>query len=345
VLNAYTAETCQYANGNEDGLQFNLWHDWLPDGRLMTLNRKGELVALDHPCQGQSLSLLSDAEAEPPCLVTNPDSNQTCSPGGSRLAETMEARPIFTTTVVNTASGEIEAMVTWTNGSGGIGHIGGPQWLAEDRFIIHATDEGPLMVTLGEGVQVAPIASTFFGLSGAVHQYAEAVMVAGTQSFHGLLHDYGSDYTSSNNWLYHSESGEVEALPFTWADLSPDGRWLDLQRNVDVEGYERYERWLRSVDPAEAEARQFLTVDDQNNPGWSADWQLVAVASPHDPAPGSMVTISAHHMPDGAVLHTWPVGAYGFSQLLWSPDSHFLAAIGNVPQELRAALFLLALQP
>ena len=52
------------------------------------------------------------------------------------------------------------------------------------------------------------------------------------------------------------------------------------------------------------------------------------------------VIITLRAMPEGHSLQTWTVGAYTLSPFLWSPDNHFLAAMGSVPQKPETALFL-----
>ena len=148
VLDARTGGECQYPKDNALGLQFNFWRGWLPDGRLVTLDAAGELVALDRPCGG-NMVLLS-AEEKPACLMTNPDASESCSPGDSRRGITIGSGAAYTTTVVNVSTGKAEAVIPWQFSADGLGNFPGPLWLSEAQFILHRTDEGPLLVTLGD---------------------------------------------------------------------------------------------------------------------------------------------------------------------------------------------------
>jgi len=338
VLDAQTGEECQYPQDNNLGLNFNFWHAWSPDGRLLTLAASGQVVVLDRPC-GDHPTVYAAPE-QPACLVTNPDASESCSPGNTRRGLTTWSGTAYTTTVVNIATGQTEMVIPYLFSADGLGTFPGPQWLSADWLLIYRTDTGPLLVTVSDKT-IQPIA-TLFGLTGAASQSATGIGGQAGQ-FHILLADYGSDYTQSRVWLYHSENGVVEELLYAYAYFSPNGRWLDLQRSVTVNGYERYERWFRPLDPPNREARQYTTTTDQAYPGWSHDWTRVAVASPELLNIISDVTITVRTMPADQVLQTWRVGAYTFSPFLFSPDNHFLAAIGWAPQKQETALFVFRL--
>jgi len=119
VLDARTGGECQYPKDNALGLQFNFWRGWLPDGRLVTLDAAGELVALDRPCGG-NMVLLS-AEEKPACLMTNPDASESCSPGDTRRGITLGSGAAYTTTVVNVSTGKAEAVIPWQFSADGLG--------------------------------------------------------------------------------------------------------------------------------------------------------------------------------------------------------------------------------
>jgi hypothetical protein len=279
-LNVGTGTGCAYPRDNAYGLQFNLWHAWLPDGRLMTLDQAGAVVALAAPCDGVTAAVL-DAASRPACLVTNPDSGQTCSPDGRRLGHTDETQRPRTTTITNTSTGRTEAVITWPYSNDGIGHLPGPAWLDNDRFLIFASDEGPLLVTLGAEVQVQHIAPDLFGLPGTTWQTATGSLIPGTSDFHLLLQDHDLSLGTSHILLYHSESGLVELLSTAYAYLSPNGQWLELR------GYDSEPAWLRPVDPPHSEPRQYLTRPRPSTragrtigPGWLSTSNRAAACRP-----------------------------------------------------------------
>lgn len=371
--NPGTGERCQYAEADEHGLNFALWSLSLADGRLAVLTYGGELVALVAPCSPETATILQ-VFPEPvyDVLGSNPDNTllilrgetscwifnlpaaiiypfRPCSrsaafsPGDKYLGVASEeylsdpavAEVIsYTVSVFEVSSGELSGSITRTLSERGVGDIPAPAWLDENRFLVHRTDDGPLLVTLENQLQVQAVAPEFFGKEGTHYQYGTIALGADGETFHLLMHDSGPAYSSFEVWLYHSENGAVERLPFSYAYFSRDGQWLDLSKSVIVEGYEQYARWQRPVDPPGNEELAAIEVDEIPYVSDSPDWDLFAQYEPGD---GSSTILYIFELGSGKIRQTWKINDYAARvDFYWSPDSRFLAAVGTLPEAERA---------
>lgn len=318
-LNVRTGQTCAYSKDNTYDLAPNRWHGWLPDGRLMTLDRAGQVVVLEAPCAGDTAALLRGS-ARPRCLVTNPDSGQSCSPDGRRLGFTDETRDPRTTTITNLDTGQVEAVITWPPAWAGLGHVGGPIWLDSQRFILQSTHAGPVLVTLGETVLEEHLAPAYFGVEGNHSQWVSAVLLPGSHDGHLLLNEPAHDGVNGQVLLYHPENGLVETLPAYSAEFRPDGRWLDLRDDDNDPA------WLRPVDPPSSAPREWLANASEAQASLSNDLTRVAVSHPAGAdGPGGLRVYSRA---TGTLLQSHGFRHYAPSVAGWSPDDHFLIVIG-----------------
>ncbi len=267
------------------------------------------------------------------------------SPASDRLAiasvRDMPADFKVTTYAINARTGQVEDAIESTLRAG-LGDLPGPLWLSEDQFLIQETlDQGPLLVTVGE--RVSQVAPDLFGLrsvpsildSEEVGLYATAAFLAGTETYHLVLAGVGVEANLPSLQLYHSETGDVEELPFRHTGgptFSPDGRWLVLDARPIEGGYEGTELWLRQLDPAGSEAYRLIG-DVPSSPAWSSDWANLAIESP--------AGISIFSIPDGAPLGSWGNKDYHLFPLSWSPNSEFLVAHGTLHASQGEALFVL----
>jgi hypothetical protein len=224
-----------------------------------------------------------------------------------------------------------------------LGDLGlGGAWLTEELFLIYETlDQGPVLVKAGQGV--SPIALELFGLTHipgmlgpeGFNLSARGSVVTGTQTYHLVLAGVGIESNFPPLRLYHSETGQVEQLPFKytgWPVFSPDGRWLVLDARPIKDGYESFELWLRPVDPVGSEAHR-LTSGDSSRWAWSPDWAWAA-----GEAAGDIVIFS---IPDGYLLGTWAGDTYHLVPLSWSAKGESLAVQGYLPNGQGEGLFVI----
>lgn len=368
-LNVRTGERCQHPEDNAEGLVFILGTVWLPDGRLGVLSQSGELVALQSPCASDTVTTMGPFPERIEAMYGSSQDNTTLllrgetrcwlfdalqgsvhpidvcsrdlsfSPAQSLLGMTISEDGInYTTQIVALSTGERAYTLPWRFSEGGLGSLPGPIWIDEQRFVVYRTDEGPLLVTLGEPPQIQAIAPDFFGIPGAAHQTADAAAITGSDAFHILLNDYGPDYSETTIWLYHSETGETEAVPYAYAYFSSEGDYLDLRRSVNVEGFEQLERWSRPIDPPGSAAQPAIDLINQDITAQSRSGELAATAS--EPTVERKTELTIQSVADGAILQAYPLGEYYIYQITWSPDQRWLAAEGYTTWE-NQALFLI----
>ncbi|HLF28408.1 MAG TPA: hypothetical protein VJG32_18905 [Anaerolineae bacterium] len=364
-LNARTGQVCESPFQVGYGY-FSNPIAWLPDGKVFILT--GDQVIQGAPC-GDDFIPLTELFPEPILSVatSSPDhslfllnsqqrywfyepSTQSVrsidesvggarpgyswSPNSSRLAisAALDAPGLeATTSVVDVETGRIEDVIQWRYRDAE-GSFAGPTWLSEDQFLIHeTTDQGPLLVTLGQGaVQVVP---ELFGVSfvptSTVSLRATAAVVTGTRTYHILLSGVGEVANFPPSRLYHSESGEVEELPFKpESEFSPDGRSMIMSDST--EGAVR----LRAVEPLGSEARLLLTQSGNPLPlTWSPDGTKVAFSSP--------TGVPVFSSLDGDQGGFWETGGYSTFPGPWSPDGKSLAVRGYLPDGRGEALFVI----
>jgi WD40 repeat protein len=313
---------------------------WLPHDRVL-VNTNGQVMQ-GTPC-GDDFTPVADSTK----VYTNvPD--PTFSPAGGHRART-EVRDSsagildLVTTLVNVPGDQVENVIEWRIDER-LGDLGlGGEWLTEGLFLIYETlNQGPLLVPVGEETfQVAP---DLFGISDIPSMLgpeemslrATAAVVTGTDTYHIILAGVGIETNFPPIRLYHSETGQVEELPFRYTGspaFSPDGLWLVLDARPIRDGYESSELWLRPVDPAGSQTHR-LAGGGSSLWVWSPDWTRVAVESGQG--------ISIYSVPDGSPLGLWQGGAYNLSLLAWSPTGEFLAVSGYLRQGQGEGLFVIA---
>lgn len=370
IYNPRTGETCQYAQKNESGLRFNQWHAWLPDGRLASAVSGGKIAVLNQPCGSATLlvknvpagaeEVLGSANNGKTFLLSGPNGcwlysialkktarlascsrDFSFSPDGAYLGMTSRQDGIhYLTSIYQVPGGKPLAEIPWTYSSGGLGNFPGPVWMSSQQIIVLRTDIGPLQVTLGKKTKIDPI-SSLVGIPGTANQAATTVTASGGAYTHILLHDYGASYTTSDNWLYHPESGEVEEISFDDVAFSADGRSLNLVRRIHSGDYEQSERWQRAVDPSGSEPARLPETDTQDFPAWSLDGKLYAIAV--QPEAFAPVTLSVRSGQDESVQKSWLLKPFSY-QLSWSPDASFIVALGLAQSPGDNALYILSIK-
>jgi hypothetical protein len=218
----------------------------------------------------------------------------------------------------------------------------GGEWLFEDQFLIYETlDEGPLLIRVGEtSVRVAPALFGQPDLSNCDGNVCETSWGVRAQAkdghYHLLMFPVGVEPETPSLWLYHSETGEVEALPFRYfRQFSPDGQWLILDEAPTLEGYQSTALWARPIDPAGGEARFLFGNVPFHSPYplWSDGWDKVVVNEPEG-------RLAAYTFPASEKLGGWQSDGYELMPLAWSPDEGWLAVRGYIPGEPGEVLFV-----
>lgn len=337
IYNVSNADGCVYPLDNERKLDFNSWHAWLPDGKLAVRTDSGTLIALNRPCDGQVVALTAkEKELVDPAPPAPPGASD--SPGSIYRETTKEEPPGYLTTIHSLINGEEILSIPWTFSLSSPGQVLTPTWVTDSHLLVPQSDRGPLWVSLDEHnvPQVQSLSQTLFNLPGDSQQIAAGASLPGSTTFHIALQVPGSGTTPSQIEFYHSEDGSVENLPYSAASLTAHGQLLWLSSSTN-------DLWVREVDPPGSSAKKIMDSSDQQPPGWSSDWQMIAFA--RIPTLESPVAIIARSIPDGTLRYTWQMsgqyGFYQFDQLLWSPDKHFLAAVGtDANNEFSQALFI-----
>ncbi|MGE5221693.1 MAG: hypothetical protein ACM3PY_04600 [Omnitrophica WOR_2 bacterium] len=354
VYDMETGEHCQYPEQNQKGWLFNQWHAWLPDGRLAVLTKDKTIVALSKACSGETVPLaehlpnaaervlgntkdvkflalsgksgcwLYDIGRQEAVPLPKCSRDFSFSPGGKYLGFTAGySENNSASSIYAVPSGKLIADIPWKFSAGGLGSYGGPVWLNDEQFIVPRTDQGPLLVNIGEETKVVEIFE-LFGLPASPNQYALGVSPGLKGPIHLLLHDFGVNSDLNENYLYHSESGQTERLDVDYVAFSQDGKALDITRSVQSGDYEQVQRWQKPVDPPGSEARQIVPAGTLDYPTWSSDSKLLAAAV--QPEPSGPVKISIQRSANGKEIKNWVVEA-GTYQFFWSPDSRYLAAV------------------
>jgi len=336
-LNASTGQVCDsnlvFLEGDYDRAgQIN----WTSDGGLLVRSN-------DSLMQGKPCSKFSPVTDQPIATAVAPD--PSISPGGGYQAQTVVDGSggilNLITTILDVRTGQVVNTVEWRIDER-LGDLGlGGVWLTEELFLIYETlDQGPLLVTAGQGV--SPVALELFGLTDIPSMLgpdefnlnARGTVVTGTQTYHLVLGGVGIESKFPPLRLYHSETGQVEELPFKytgWPVFSPDGRWLILDSRPIKDGYESSELWLRLVDPVGSEAHR-LASGDSSRWVWSPDYALVAGEAAAD--------IAIFSIPDGSLLGSRASDAYHLVPLSWSAKGESLAVQGYLPNGQGEGLFV-----
>ncbi len=329
---------------------------WQDDGQVVVWD--GATAMRGAPCQG---SFQATSDVHPPADALSPGGNYRTA---TREAQSDDAQIVVTTTFCDARSGQTVQAVAYPLPAEMEGSLGvGGAWVTDSLFLIRETlDRGPLLVDVRAGRVIAVMAE-LFGLqelpSPNLGFWASGQAVAGSDIYHivlgalhhGLFGGVGIESTWPPLRLYHSETGQVEELPFkvAWSPtFSPDGRWLLVDarpwrtRAGTDETYPSSALWARPVDPPGSAVHLVAYGDSQAC--WSPDWTRMAMAGPGSSLGLPNVT-SVYGFPEGTVLNAWATGDYRARPAAWSPDSKRLAMSGlamsgNVPAGLQYALFV-----
>ncbi|GAB4577972.1 MAG: hypothetical protein Fur0022_07040 [Anaerolineales bacterium] len=260
------------------------------------------------------------------------------SPDGQYLASTISGLqgPLFTytTTVTELSTGQVITTIPWTfspNDAQG----GGPQWLNNQIYLIGpAINQGFLYLDVTDS-KVRKVVTDLLGLDTEyVEQYRSIFSQVDpiTGAYHLLLKWEGGP-TPLPMLLYHSESNQLETLPFysAWPFNSPgepgfslDGQWLLLGDPVGDEPFlEKIggDYWLRPVDPPDSEAMQ---LSEETFPaGLSIEGQKIAFSDGK--------TLDILGFPSGEFLSRWKALNYDFQihTLKWAPNGRYLVISGS----------------
>ncbi len=335
--NPHSDEICEYADFLFSEHTPQIY--WQPDGRAAVYQTGSYWIGF--PCQDFVPVQVEEIEFLEP-------SDETQSPEGTFRAETNLQDSDgkwdkLRTTITNNTTGQEENRVDWEIDVrlGSWDEYLGGKWVTDDLFLIYETrDKGPLLIQAGgEIIQVAP---DLFDVpapiipqdsSDWVNLRAFATSVDNDNLYHILLHGVGSEARFPPVRLFHSDTGEVETLPYThlWhPGFTPDGRWILLDAHPDIDGYESYALWVRPVDPPSSQMRLFA--DGTYWSAWSPNLSEIAF--------GWTGEFTVFRFPNSETVKTWTTGQYSNHRLVWSPTADFLATSGNIPGEYEAAIFV-----
>jgi hypothetical protein len=195
--------------------------------------------------------------------------------------------------------------------------FGGPSWLTNDLYVIGRTVEQDILYYSVAEDRVGQLYPDLLGLEAesTYSLFSQTDPASGT--FHLLLLSDGPPL------LYHSESGELEELPYSSVSsftstgsypFSPDGKWLLLSQRPGGA------KMLRSVDPPGSVPIQIAAAQSRVG-GLAPNGQKMVFLR----GPGS---INIVRFPDGEFLSQWRASGYDIQAIWWSPDSKWLVAWG-----------------
>jgi hypothetical protein len=336
-LNVHTDQACL----NQDTLGYSTRFLWLLDGSFSVFTSDG--VRTGTPCK-DGLTTVTDTtqlETNAPDLTLSPDGQYRAST--IKRGDAKDGLLDLETRIVAVATGQTKNIVRWiiderVTGPGEQMGLGG-EWIGQDQFLIYQSiDQGPLLVKVGgKTVQVAPELFSVPAVPPSTDLIlaARGASVAGSNTYHIILSGgSGSDADFPSISLYHSDTGEVEILPYkhTWEPVfSPDGHWLLLDERPRNNGHESYALWARAVDPAGSQLHK-LGEGDALSVAWSPSWREVAL--------GDVGRISVLTFPEGVEKGAWATGDYSAIPRAWSPDGNFLAIEGYVSDVRQQAVFV-----
>ena len=237
----------------------------------------------------------------------------------------------------------------------GVGNpLPGGEWITDSLYLIYQTlDHGPLLIDL-EAHQVHEVMPEYFQspyeYTPELSFHAKARAADASDDFHVLLIPRGEEVRFPNVQIYHSETGEVEDTGYQHVYLggfSPDGEWLLLdsrpQHAAPGSGifYESHALYARPADPTGSSAR--LVAEGAAGAVFSPDGRLLAMAD-HGYVFGAPNMLSVYSFPEGDLLTEWETKEYVLDPVAWSLDGRRLIALGNIPGEYHAALYVLDIQ-
>lgn len=303
---------------------------WLSDGRVVV--QAADQVLTGRPCE-------TFAPASVDEILALDHNDPSFSPGGryevvfQRGAGNSQGVDA-TIELKEVASGKILSKTTFTDLPRGGANLPG-SWFDPSHFLIYATgDQGPLLISPGQPViQIAP---EFFHLplrpgDGPLDMWmAIRAVTANPSQFHLMLvGTTGNPPQRDKNplQLYHSESGQVETLPYlaSQATFSDDGHWLLVNQNPDRSSTKN---WIRPIDPPGSPFEP-LSEKIRISSSWSPDGTKVIVGAPIS---GENSVFSVYSSPQGAFLSAWQAPGYELSPD-WSPDGRYLSVWGRVQND------------
>lgn len=303
---------------------------WQADGRAAVLADDG-VVRAGAPCTDETeileglvaLIALRDASLSP----DHAHRVEIVEQGVDEQTGDVSVAIILTETATGTERNRLEAVINLY-----LGEVAYGEWVSETSYFVYKSVQfGPLLLsTNGEIVQVLP---EFFPAVDCSFEACTRALVgyfaAGPEGlFHILL-----ARNEFELFLYHSETGEVETLPFDfayWEALSPRGRWVLMLEDFTEDAI----LWARPVDPAGSDpieiGKEIRLV------AWSPEEQRIAFNTE-----GGI--FHAETFPAREPLGSWDFGPADWSgwSLDWSPDGTGLAVMVSWYESEQQALLLI----
>jgi hypothetical protein len=198
-------------------------------------------------------------------------------------------------------------------------------WLDKTHFLIPTTaDQGPLLLIPGK--PVVKIAADIFqqplkpGKGTYDFWMARSAVTENPPRFHLLLIGTAASQAVTNPLqIYHSETGQVELLPYTavQAAFTNDGHWLLVGKGT---GQTLNQALIRPLDPQGA---PFTMFTDQSSMyyTWSPDGSKALGMSK---LADQQSVIALFSSPQRTFLTAWRASDYQLSPY-WSPDGKYLA--------------------
>jgi hypothetical protein len=343
-----TGRTCdypQFAGGIAPEFP-NTFTLWQPDGYATLVVNGVPFAGL--PC--------GDFVRAPDSFVPSGYAPSQLSPDGKYRVTTVykldeAGNPIAaTTTITDEATGAVLNTVQWRNTVGQIlGWIGG-QWIGSTMFMLRIpADQGPLLIHVGDPhiVEVLPeLFGITFDRGASPSPFISGVIDESSGSYHLLL-----QLPFGNMLLYHSETNDIERLPFLSTGymystykfvaqgFSPDGKWLLMQVPDDHPHGDPNKTWIRPVDGRKQTATYFGRISYGL---WNEPMHTIAYTGSMG-NPSEDVYIMS--FPDGQVLSRWHLDDATLSLLAWSPDGTMLLLQGTVSTNGQTMMRLYIAQP
>jgi Tol biopolymer transport system component len=291
---------------------------WLPDGRVVVQAANGVETGL--PCATFSPATPSEililAHSDP---SFSPDGRyqvveQPYQGASQGVNEKIDLKDV--------ATGKNLVETVFMKVARGGGNLDG-YWLDASHFLIPATvDQGPLLLTPGKSA--IKIATDIFHLplkpgSGEYNFWEAITSVAkNAAQFHLMI--FASSGTANPLQIYHSETGQVETLPYlaSQGGFSNDGHSLLVTTPNDLG---QVNTFIRSIDPPGGAFQPFSDKElppPLSSPNGSMYYQVSQ----------DLTTISVYTTPDSTFLGAWQAPDYELWPS-WSPDGKYLAVWGR----------------
>ena len=304
---------------------------WQEDGRAAVLADDG-IVRVGAPCAAETETLTGLAALialrDPSLSPDQAHQVEIVEQGFDEETGAIRVAIIITETATGQERNRVEADVTRY-----LGEVYYGEWVSEAWYLVYKThDFGPLLLTTtGETIQVLP---EFF--PGVNCDFAVCIrtmrgyFAPGLDGYFHLLlarDEFGM-------FLYHSETGEVEVLPFDfayWNPLSPRGEWVLMLEDLTEDA----PLWARMVDPVGSE------LIGLGGHIWLMSWSPDEARIAFNTERGG---VRVETFPEGETLGSWDFGPADWSawSLDWSPDGSSLAVmISWFDREQEAELYIL----